>query len=176
MGGFFAIVLALFLVLAFFTFLSWLAYLVLYLPTNWLINSNRRKIVRLVLSPLTVILVLVIYFNTHGPSNDDTATIEDVGDGYQITLTGQRLYMVHDPISFLMSETYPDSVTIHVPRANGLINGQELQQAQGHETLGTLKIDNEKINVDLYYENSDDKTKEPFSWNGDYRLKWKSNL
>jgi hypothetical protein len=41
-------------------------------------------------------------------------------------------------------------------------------------TLGTLKIDKEKLIVDLYYENSSGK-KEPLSWNGEYKLKWKSD-
>jgi hypothetical protein len=174
MGDFFAIVLVLILLLVFFAFLSWLAYLVIYLPTAWLIKSNRLRTVRLILSPLTVILVIIIFFASRpSAGNDDTATIEAIGDDYQIILKGQRLLMVHDPISALMGETYTDSVIMIIPRADGIIDGHEIQRS-GYKTVGTLKIDKEEVIVDLYYENTSDK-REPLSWNGDYKLKWKSD-
>jgi hypothetical protein len=175
MGNTLAVILALILALVFFAFLSWLAYMVIYLPTAWLIKPSQLKMVRLILSPLIVILIAGIYFSSHRPTNDDTATIEDIGNGYQITLKGQRLFMAHDPVSLFMQETYLDSITLTIPRTNGIINSQEIKTVSDNTILGGLKIDNEKLKVDLYYKNADDKTKSPLSWNGDYNLKWKSN-
>jgi hypothetical protein len=166
--------LLLILLLICFLFVSWLAYLVLYFPTMWLFKTKRVRTIRLILSHLTVILTILVLLGS-GPSasNDEIAKIEAVGENYQITVTGQRVYMAHDPISLFMNDTHPDSLQIVVPRAEGVINGQEIQR-DGYKTLGTLKIDKEKIIVDLYYESSGDE-REPLGWNGEYKLKWKSD-
>jgi membrane protein implicated in regulation of membrane protease activity len=175
MSDFFALVLILILALVFFAFLSWLAYLVIYLPTAWIIQPNRLNTARLILSPLIVILAFIIYYSTHGSSNSDTAIIEKIGDDYQLTLKGQRALIVHDPISALIAETYSDSVLMTIPRAEGIINGEEIQGNSRRKTWGSLKIEKGKIYVDLYYDNPDSKVKEPLSWNGNYKLKWKSD-
>jgi len=157
-----------------FLILSGIVYLVLLLPTKYLVKTDKRKIVRLVLSSLTALAIMAYYLFVPASSNDDTASIEKVGDSYVLTLTGERVLMAHDLISALKSETYPDTFKIVIPRAQGIINGTELPTEKGHYgTLGTLNISDDNLIIDLYADNYDDKTKDPISWNGQYKLKWK---
>ena len=168
-----AIVIILGLIL--FILLSGLAYLVLFFPTKWFVKPDKLKIVRLILSPLIVLLIVAYYSFVPTWSNDDTATIEKIESHYMVTLTGQRALMVHDPISALKRKTYSDTFKINIPRAEGIINGHEIPRATGYKMGGTLNIDKEKINIDLYYDNYDAKIKDPLGWNGEYKLKWKGD-
>jgi hypothetical protein len=153
---------------------SGLAYLVLFLPTQWFVKPDKLKIVRLVLSPFIVLLIVAFYSFVPTSSNDDTATMEKIGNDYEITLTGQRAYMAHDPISALSRDTYSDTFKIIVPRAQGVINGQEITTEKGYyKMLGMLDISKDKMTIDLYADNYDDKTKDPIIWNGEYKLKRK---
>lgn len=80
--------------------------------------------------------------------------------------------MGHDPGSVLSNETYEDSVVLQVPSLqDGTINGKEIPVRKGYyKYLGQIVIDGKKIQVDLSYDNSDDKKIEPTSWNGKYIL------
>lgn len=159
-----------------FGLLSGFAYLVLFLPTKWFVKPGKLRTVRLVLSPLIVLIIAAWYLFVPLSSNDDTATIERLGEEYQITLTGQRVYMAHDPISAISRDTYSDTFRIMVPRANGIINGQELLTEKGYYKMsGTLVLSQEKMTVELYNDNYDDKTRDPLTWNGKYKLKRKDD-
>ncbi len=84
--------------------------------------------------------------------------------------------MVHDAISALGRETYLDTFRVIIPRAEGIVDAQEIPTKPGHyKMLGSLTIDKEKMNLDLYYDNYDDKIKTPVSWNGEYKLQRKEN-
>lgn len=156
--------------------LSAIVYIVIYFPTMWFIKSERLKTIRLTLSILIALLVIAFYLFVPTWSNNETATIKKVENHYQITMTGERALMSHDPISALKRETYTDTFKIIIPSTNGIIKGQEIPTKEGYyKMLGTVNIDKEKMNIDLYYDKSDDKTKDPLNWNGDYILKWKSN-
>ena len=78
--------------------------------------------------------------------------------------------MGHDPGSVLSNETYEDSVILQVPSLrDGIIKGQEIPVRKGYYSyLGEIIIHNEKVQVNLSYDNTDDKKVEPTSWNGKY--------
>jgi hypothetical protein len=151
-----------------------IAYLVLFFPTKWLIKRDKQKIVRLILSIFIGIFVAAYYLFVSPATNNKTATIEKLENQYVVTMTGKRCLMVHDPISLLMQKTYIDSCKISLPKSEGVILGLEIPTEKGHyKYLGSLTIKNDKMTVDLYYDNYDDKIKDPISWNGNYKLKWR---
>ena len=80
--------------------------------------------------------------------------------------------MGHDPGSVLSNETYEDSVILQVPSLqDGTIKGEEIPVRKGrYKYLGQIVIDGKKVQVDLSYDNTDDKKIEPISWNGEYVL------
>ena len=153
-----------------------LVYFVLYYPTKWFVKKDKLKIVRLIGSTLIGLFISIFYLFYSPANNNETATIEQFKNQYIVTVTGKRILMVHDPISLLKQGTYIESFKISIPRAEGIINGQEIPTESGYyKMLGTLTIDGEKININLFYNNYDDKIKEPLSWNGNYKLQWKVN-
>ena len=107
-------------------------------------------------------------------SNDRTAVLRRSPGGQQLVLTGQRLLMAHDPISALRQQTYRDSLTLHLPAvASGVINGATIPVAPGYYVyLGTIRLQPEarKVTVKLFYDNTDDRQREPLGWNGEYDL------
>ena len=162
--------------LIFFCFSSGLAFLVFYLPTKWLVKTDSQRTVRLGLSVLMGLLIPIFYLFVSPENNNKTATIEKMENSYLVTVTGKRSYMVHDPISYLKRGTFLDSFEIIIPRAEGVINGQEIPRESGHyKILGKLTIVKEKMILDLYFDNTDDKIKDPLNWNGDYELQWIGN-
>ena len=91
-----------------------------------------------------------------------------------MTLTGERLLLAHDPISFLKRGTYTDTLRLIIPRDKGEISGADISTEKGHyKMIGTLSIDGEQMEVDLYYDNYDNKIKDPLSWNDNYKIKTK---
>jgi len=162
--------------LIFFCLAGGIVYLVLYFPTKWLVKPHRSKIVRPTLSVLIGLPLTYWYLFTSPASNNKKATIENVDNQYLITMTGKRSLMVHDPISALKPGTYLDTFRVIIPRAEGTVNGEEIPTKPGeYKMLGSLTIDKEKMRLDLYYDNYDDKIKDPVSWNGEYKLQWKGN-
>lgn len=156
-----------------FLIVSGLIYLILYLPTQWIVKSDKLKVVRLTTS-ISIGLLIVIYFSISPTNNNETATVEKFENLYVVTVTGKRLLMTHDPISFLKRETYLDTFKVSIPRAEGVINGQEIPTEKGnYKMLGTIVIDGEQMKIDLYYDNFDDSIKDPLSWNGEYKVKLK---
>jgi hypothetical protein len=75
--------------------------------------------------------------------------------------------MAHDPFSAIRGRTYEETLTIQVPRIEGVIEGSEIPVPPGKlRYAGRIEIKNSKMRVDLQY----DRTKVPLPWNGEYTL------
>jgi hypothetical protein len=119
-----------------------------------------------------LILSFLIFYSPI--KNNEIAEIKPVQSGYELTLTGKRLYNSHDLVTMFSKKTYLDTLKILLPRKKGTINGGEIKVKKGnYEYLGTINIENKRINLELYYNNSDNNTKEPLIWNGKYELRRK---
>lgn len=160
--------------LIFFFIAYGVVYVVAYVPTLWTVKTEKLKKVRRLISAIGGLLIMSFYIFVSPTSNNETATIKPQGDKFLVTLTGERLLMTHDPISFLKRGTYTETLQLIIPRDKGEINGTEIQTEKGNYTMiGTLSINGEKMKVDLYYDNYDRKIKDPLSWNDNYKLKSK---
>jgi hypothetical protein len=81
--------------------------------------------------------------------------------------------MVHDPVSLLQGKTYIETEILRVPRIEGVVEGREIPVAPGYyKYLGQIIFSGSQMKLDLYYDNYDDKKKDPLSWNGEYNLVW----
>jgi hypothetical protein len=115
------------------------------------------------------ISLLLVLAGCASNSNNPIATYRTVDEQYEITMTGQRENMAHDPISYLFRGTSPSALTILVPRMTGEVLGSEIPVKKGYYSyLGNILFDGQSMFVDLYYDNTDKKTKEPIFWNGKY--------
>ena len=86
--------------------------------------------------------------------------------------------MVHDPISLLKDRTYVDSEKFMIPRSKGIIDGLEIPTQPGTYKIlpgNAVEITDNSMKIRLFYDNYDDKTKEPSTWNGDYQLEWRTD-
>jgi hypothetical protein len=98
--------------------------------------------------------------------NDGRAYFVADGDIYRVELTGWRFPLVHDPLSLLVESTRRATLTMDLPRIEGVIDGGEIPV--GPDKLrydGRVVITNRKMQVDLYYND-----RRPLSWNDEYRL------
>ena len=139
-------------------------------PTKWIKSGQKLKITRYILTILLG-LGLTTYCTTSQVKNHEIARIKKQGTNYQLTLTGDRLYIAHDPISALRKETYKETYKLVIPRSTGEIKGSEIPTEEGYYKLaGLIKINNEKMTIDLYYDNTHDNIKKESNWNGDYTL------
>jgi hypothetical protein len=89
-----------------------------------------------------------------------------------IKLKGKRQLATHNPSSVISNKTYEDSLVIEVPSLqNSKINGKDIPVRKGYyKYLGEVIIQGAKVQVNLNYDNTDDKKIEPISWNGEYNL------
>jgi hypothetical protein len=88
------------------------------------------------------------------------------GDIYRVELTGWRFPLVHDPLSLLLDRTRRASVTLDLPRLDGVIDGGEIPVAPDKlRYVGRVVVSNRKMHVDLYYDDG-----RPLSWNDEYTL------
>jgi hypothetical protein len=80
--------------------------------------------------------------------------------------------MIHDLISVFENNTYLDSAKFMIPRSEGFIDYKEIPNEPGNYKFakGGIRINNLDLKVDLYYDNYDNKTKDPSQWNGKYKL------
>lgn len=78
--------------------------------------------------------------------------------------------MVHDLGSIFSNNTYEDSVILQVPSLqDGVVMGREIPVEEGYyKYLGEIVIQKEKLQVNLSFDNTDEKKAEPISWNGNY--------
>lgn len=123
---------------------------------------------------LPLLLVLAGAYNCmHDKTrNYETATITRDGELYRIELTGTRYLMVHNPFALLMMPTHEATYVLSVPRIEGAVTGGEIPVERGYyKLLGGIAFEGDRMTVDLYYDNYDDKIRDPLSWNGDYTIK-----
>jgi len=151
-----------------------LTYLLTFFLTFLSKSPNNLKSIRFIISG-TVSIVLLLWLSITPATNHEIATIEQKSDGFQITLTGERLLLAHDPISMFSRSTYVDTFKVEIPRSNGQIRGEEIPTRSGyHSFSGMLNIQQDLLSIDLRHNNADDGTLEELSWNGTYKLYWKS--
>ena len=89
-----------------------------------------------------------------------------------IKLKGKRKLAAHDPTSVISNKTYEDSLIVEVPSLqNSKINGKDIPVRKGYYNyVGEIIIQGEKVQINLNYDNTDDKKIEPTSWNEEYQL------
>ena len=93
------------------------------------------------------------------------------GQGYLVVMKGTRRLMAHDPISAAKAKTYEETLTIDIPRIDGIIQGSEIPVPPGKlRYTGQVVILKNNMKVDLYYDDREDNTRVPLSWNGEYTL------
>jgi len=143
----------------------------LYIPTRILLRNDRFNKTKRIL-PFAGALLIILFYTVISPKkNHETATIQFKQKEYLLTLTGDRLLMVHDPLSALLRKTYVDTIRLIVPRNNGIIYGNEIKTDDGFNVNGTLIFEEEKLKVNLYFNNiNGKKTNNPLSWNDKYKI------
>ncbi|MXV14321.1 hypothetical protein [Hufsiella ginkgonis] len=160
-----------FLLIAFFAVTAGIAYLVLYFPIKWIFEGRARRIARLLFPFLFGLLTFAYYLFTSPVYNNKVATIEEVGGKYEIIVTGERMLMVHDPISLLQRKTYLDSMRFVIPRSQGIINAREIPADSFYDKLsGKMTLNDDDLLIELYYKDFDDKTNKSLIWNGKYKI------
>ena len=106
-----------------------------------------------------------------GAGNDERAYFTRQGPSYLVEMKGRRRLLAHDPISAARGRTYEETLTIELPRLEGVIEGAEIPVRPGYlGYAGRVVITKGQMKVDLYYDDRADKTKVPLAWNGEYTL------
>jgi hypothetical protein len=102
----------------------------------------------------------------HAERNDERAYFVSDGHTYRVELTGWRFPLVHDPLSLLLERTRKATLTMELPRLEGVVDGSEIPVAPDKlRYVGRVVITNRKMQVDLYYTD-----RRPLPWNDDYTL------
>lgn len=79
--------------------------------------------------------------------------------------------MAHDPVSAILGRTYEETLILELPRIEGVIDGSEIPVMEGKLPYGgRVVITEDKMKVDLYYDDQSDNTKRPLLWNDEYTL------
>ncbi|HWY34426.1 MAG TPA: hypothetical protein VNX68_07245 [Nitrosopumilaceae archaeon] len=143
------------------------------------INFKRSKQYRRIIIPTCFVLGILLnigYLSINPPHNFKTAYIEKKSDKFIVTILWKGNLMVHDPISLFEKKTYIDSNKFEIPRANGIIDGLEIPNRPGSYKIlkgDAFIINDNKMKVQLFYDNYDDKKIEASELNGDYDLEWR---
>ena len=102
----------------------------------------------------------------HADSNDGRAYFVADGHIYRVELTGWRFPLVHDPLSLLLDRTRRATLTMELPRIEGVIDGREIPVGPDKlRYVGRVVVTNRKMQVDLYFGD-----RRPLSWNDEYTL------
>ena len=103
--------------------------------------------------------------------NNERAYFAKRGASYVVELKGTRRLMAHDPISGILGRTYEETLTLQLPRIEGVIKGSEIPVTAGNlRYTGQLVIAKDKMKLDLYYDDPGDSVRRPLPWNGEYTL------
>jgi hypothetical protein len=140
-------------------------------------NTKKYNGIALLISICLSIIFTCYYLFSNPAHNFKTAYIEKRNDKYIITVMGKRNLMVHDPISLFKKEIYIDSSKFEIPRAEGIIDGLEIPNRTGSYKIlkgNAIVITNSTMKVSLFYDNYDDRKNDPSTWNGDYKLEWRT--
>ena len=88
------------------------------------------------------------------------------GHTYRVELTGWRFPLVHDRLSLFLEHTRKETLTMELPRLEGVVDGSEIPVARDKlRYVGRVVITNRKMQVGLYYTD-----RRPLPWNDDYTL------
>ncbi len=118
-----------------------------------------------------VICLVVLMSACSGTGNDEHAYFTKHGPSYLVELKGRRRLMAHDPVSAVRGRTYEETLTLELPRIEGVIEGAEIPVRPGAlRYVGRVVITRGRLEVDLYYDDRDENTKVPLQWNGEYAL------
>ena len=171
-----------FFVIIIFAFIGGLAFGIIYYLTKFIqafrivgfMFNKKQKQTILIISLAIAAPTTYLFLFTSPSTNYKTAYISKEQNHFVLTVKGRRLYMVHDPISLLLGKTYEDSIIYILPRNKGVIKGEELpKDSCCYNSLGTITIQNNQVNISLFVDNYDDKTLDPDGWNGKYNLIWR---
>ena len=100
--------------------------------------------------------------------NEERAYFTKQGERYLVEMKGRRRAMAHDPASAVRGRTYEETLTIDLPRIEGVVDGAEIPVSPDKlRYTGRVVITKHRMTVDLYY---DDGTRHPLPWNGEYTL------
>jgi hypothetical protein len=119
-------------------------------------------------------LIAALFFVALGAScweryaerNNGRAYFTRTGDTYRVELTGWRFPLVHDPLSLILERTRRATLTLQLPRLEGVIEGSEtLMLPDEIRYHGRVVISNRQMTIDLHYGDGS-----PLSWNDEYRL------
>jgi hypothetical protein len=102
--------------------------------------------------------------------NDERAYFVKRGTTYVVEMRGRRRLLSHDPLSAIRGRTYEETLTIELPRIEGVIEGAEIPVRSGYlRYAGRVAITNRKMKVDLSYQ-GEANARVALLWNGDYTL------
>jgi hypothetical protein len=103
--------------------------------------------------------------------NYEHAYFEQHGATYLVELKGTRRLMAHDPISALRGRTYEETLTMQLPRIEGVVQGSEIPVPPDKlRYTGRIVLTSGTMKVELFYDNPDSSTRVALPWNGDYTL------
>jgi hypothetical protein len=120
---------------------------------------------------LIAVFVMLMATACSRVGNEERAYFQKQGATYLVELKGTRRLMAHDPFSAVRGSTYEETLTMELPRIEGVIEGSEIPVMPGKlRYAGRVVITKGKMKVDLYYDDRDSQTKVPLLWNGDYTL------
>ena len=118
------------------------------------------------------IISLFLIYGCNGckePENYKTAYLKRTGQKFTITLKGRRA--LHPAGPFDIGKTYEDSFQHIVPTDSGTIKVEDLpQDSCCYPRFGTINIQGNKLRINIYANDTDQKKIDTFSWNGEYDL------
>ncbi|RYE39387.1 MAG: hypothetical protein EOP48_25845 [Sphingobacteriales bacterium] len=117
-------------------------------------------------------LFVFILFSCSQKENYKKAYANEFKGKTFIKINGKRQLAAHDPGSVISNKKYEDFLLLNVPSLdNGTVEGNDIPVPPGYyKFLGNVTIKDGKVQVNLSYDNIDDKKIEPLSWNGEYIL------
>jgi hypothetical protein len=125
--------------------------------------------VRYIFVAVTSLLIVTSACSSVG--NYERVYFTKYGESYFVEMKGTRRLMAHDPFSALLGRTYEETLTIQLPRIEGVIKGDEIPvPADKLRYTGQIVITKNKMKVDLYYDDRSAPNKAPLPWNGEYTL------
>jgi hypothetical protein len=117
-------------------------------------------------------LFLLFFSSCKNSKNYKDAYIIKQQDQLFIKLIGERRLNAHNPEDLIANKTYVDTLLIPITTTkDGEIRGEDIPVKKGYYNYkGKIAIKGDQLNIALFYDNDDDKTLDPVSWNGDYKL------
>jgi hypothetical protein len=102
--------------------------------------------------------------------NNERAYVDRHGSSYLVEMKGTRRLLAHDPFSAIRGRTYEETLTLQLPRIEGVIEGSEIPVPPDKlRYAGRIVITKGKMKVDLYYDDGGN-SKVATPWNGQYTL------